>query len=86
MGFAHKIKLNLKLPYLQVDAAKPQGSYAGRTLRGGSQVLLSVCSPAKVPFTLGTPGTVDGPPCRADFDTCDNNVMAVNEFQLLNVT
>ena len=35
MGFAHKNKLNLELPYLQVDAAKPQGPCQGRTLGHG---------------------------------------------------
>lgn len=49
-------------------------------------MLISVCSPAKAPFTMGTPGTAYGPSHRADFDIYDNNVMAVNEFQLLNGT
>lgn len=89
MGFVHKIKLNLKLPYLQVDAAKPQGLCLGRTLRGGLGPVSSVdlcLQSCQGTFHTGNSSTADGPPCRADFDIYDNNVMAVNEFQLLNVT
>lgn len=41
MGFACKNKLNLQLPYLQVDAAKSQAPRQGRTLRHGLGPTLS---------------------------------------------
>lgn len=71
MGFPHKNKLNLELPYKWVDAAKPQGPCQGRTLRHGLGPALSadLClQPAKAPSALGTPEAVDGPSHRAHFD------------------
>lgn len=78
MGFVHKTKLNLELPYSQANAAKTQGPCQERTLghRLGSALSSDLClQPAKAPSTLGTPDTADGPPHRPDFNIYYTTIM-----------